>query len=412
MAQLNWNGRNYRPVGNYIKVVKPDINELMKPLSLKSGLGSVMLTGNAVNPKNNPTSPVVSPSVTPTLTVTPSITPTSTLTPTPSITPTSSPLPADCVWNTTDELWNENTNLWNDCQNVPPPSPSPSVTPTSTLTPTPSITPTITPTITLTPSITPSSTPLASGTTQAYAYLSAVTAAGGSVNSTQSAATVTLFTSLVSNGIWDSLTAFYPVLGGVSASHAINGKNPGTNNLTFNGGWTHNASGMTPNGTTGFASTALNDNTLGNFRHLSVYSRTNSDGLLSDIGCNNSFTTNGSYVFTRYNNLYYGLLGVYPGATYQVGSNTDSRGFFVFSRSGSTFNSGYRNGVLVGNRNLSVATVNLDIYIGALNEQGSAAYYSSRQLCFASVGTTVDAKQSQFATIVNAFQTSLGRNTY
>jgi hypothetical protein len=158
MAQLNWNGRNYRPVGNYIKVVKPDINELMKPLSLKSGLGSAILTGQAINPRNIPTSPVVSPSVTPTLTVTPSITPTSTLTPTPSITPTSSPLPADCVWNTTDELWNTNTNLWNDCQNVPP---SPSVTPTSTLTPTPSVTPTLTPTITptITPSITPSSTP-------------------------------------------------------------------------------------------------------------------------------------------------------------------------------------------------------------------------------------------------------------
>lgn len=189
MAQLNWNGRNYRPVGNYIKVVKPDINELMKPLSLKSGLGSVMLTGNAVNPRNNPS---VTPSVTPTITVTPSITPTTTLTPTPSITPTltqtpsitptntltpttsvtptitptntvtptvtSTPLPADCVWNRNDELWNSNTNLWNDCQNVPP---TPSVTPTSTLTPTPSITPTITPTITLTPSITPSSTPVA-----------------------------------------------------------------------------------------------------------------------------------------------------------------------------------------------------------------------------------------------------------
>jgi hypothetical protein len=267
--------------------------------------------------------------------------------------------------------------------------------------------------MTLTPSITPSSSPLASGTTQAYAYLSAVTAAGGSVNSTQSAATVTLFTSLVSNGIWDSLTAFYPVLGGVSASHAINAKNPGTNNLTFNGGWTHNASGMTPNGTTGYANTGINDNTLPSFRHLSVYSRTDVNSTGIDIGCNNQISTYGTYVLIRSSNLYFGLLGAWPGPSYSVGSSLDSRGYFVFSRSGSTFNTGYRNGVLVGNRNVGVlGTAGHNIYIGAVNDAGTAANYSTRQLCFASLGTSVDAKQSQFATIVNAFQTSLGRNTY
>ena len=84
--QLKWNGRSYRPVGNYIKVSEPDINELMKPLSEKKGLGSAILTGNVINAKNATGTPVpVSP------TPTPSITPTSTITPTPTLTPTQTP---------------------------------------------------------------------------------------------------------------------------------------------------------------------------------------------------------------------------------------------------------------------------------------------------------------------------------
>jgi hypothetical protein len=71
MSQLNWKGRPYRPVGGtgYIRVYKPDINDLMKPLSQKSGLGSAILTGNVINPVNLPTTspvPSVTPSPTPT----------------------------------------------------------------------------------------------------------------------------------------------------------------------------------------------------------------------------------------------------------------------------------------------------------------------------------------------------------
>jgi hypothetical protein len=98
MAQLNWKGRKYRPVGNWIKVVDHDINELMKPLSLKKGLGSAILTGNFISGNGQETPvPDVSPSPTPsnTSTPTPSVTQTNTpsQTVTPSITPSSTPYP-------------------------------------------------------------------------------------------------------------------------------------------------------------------------------------------------------------------------------------------------------------------------------------------------------------------------------
>jgi hypothetical protein len=160
--RLQWRGRSYKPAGNYIKVYKPDVNELIKPLSQKGKLGSAILTGSFIsgigdNYAPEPTSPVVTPSVTPTNT----ITPTPSLTP--SLTPSETPplVPADCVWDTNTLLWSANTNNWEDCQDVPQPSPTPTETTTST--PTPSVTPTNTTTPTNTntptPSITPSSTP-------------------------------------------------------------------------------------------------------------------------------------------------------------------------------------------------------------------------------------------------------------
>lgn len=157
--RLQWKGRSYRPAGNYIRVYKPDINELMKPLSMKKGLGSAMLTGEVISGIGDaygpqPTSPVITPSSTPSVTQTSTPTPSITQTNTPSITPsvTSSPVPADCLWNLTDEFWSGNTNNWEVCQDVPV-SPTPSVTQTQT----PSVTPTLT--TTNTPSLTPSSTP-------------------------------------------------------------------------------------------------------------------------------------------------------------------------------------------------------------------------------------------------------------
>ena len=167
--RLNWKGRSYRPAGNYIRVYKPSINELMKPLSEKGRLGSAILTGEILSGIGDayapePTSPVITPSVTPTNTETPSptpsLTPSETPTNTPSVTPSSTPasIPQDCVWDTNTLEWSANTNNWEVCQDVPQPSPTPSITPspTETNTPTPSVTQTNTPSVT--PSLTPTNT--------------------------------------------------------------------------------------------------------------------------------------------------------------------------------------------------------------------------------------------------------------
>jgi hypothetical protein len=295
-------------------------------------------------------------------------------------------------------------------------TPTPTATQTGTPTPTPtssSVPVSPTPTQTGTPTPTPSSTPPIPGLAEANTYLSAVVSAGGTVTSPMSAATVTLFTSLFSNNIWNSLTAFYPILGGVQNSHAINGKNPGTNDLVFSGSWTHNASGMTGNGTTGVANTGINDSTLTDNRHLSIYSRTNITSGAVDIGCL-APSTYGSYLQLRMTDFISrvgvkSILGQDQSGAYDY-ANTTSSGFFITTSPSSR--QVYQNGTIKATLGNVVGNAGLSIYIGALNNNGTASSFSTRQYCFASVGTNISSVATTFSTVVNTYQTSLGRNTY
>ena len=369
---IKWGGKNWRPGGPIKRQpINQSIEELMKPLSEKFHKGNVWIPVILDAPQTTSTADIT-PSPTPTNTTTPSVTPTNTNTPTPSVTATQTGTP----------------------------------TQTPTNTPTNTSTPTNTPT--------PSSTPPTPGVAEANTYLAAVVAAGGTVTSPMSAATITMFTSLFSNNLWNTLTAFYPVLGGVQNSHAINGKNPGTNKLTINGGWTHNTSGITCNATTGFANTGINDSTLTNNRHLSIYSRTNNISGAVDIGCKAS-STNGSYLQLRMTDVVSrvgvkSILGQDQSGAYDYG-NTTSSGFFIVTSPATRIV--YQNGIQKVSLSNVAGSAGLSIYIGALNNNGTASAFSSRQYCFASVGGTFDVfAAGTFSTVVNTYQTSLGRNTY
>lgn len=472
--QLKWNGRNYRPAGNLIRVYKPDINELIKPASQKKW-NSVILTGQILSGVSGGTTPVppVSPSLTPTNTPTPSVTPTNTPTtsltptntptetntPTPSITASETPTqtPSETPTNTptltpTETPTETPTNTPSETPTLTPsetPTNTPSETPTNTPSPTtgglacllqtengddiqtegsdnlepescpsvtPSPTPSITPTETPTNTPTPSATLEPSGTTEAKTYLAAVLNAGGTgITPTVSAATITLFTSLVSNGLWDSLNVFYPVLGGVQTAHAINAKSPGTNDLVFSGGWTHNASGMTANGTNGVANTGVLHSTLGNNSHASIYNNTNNIQSGVDIGCLNGSGI-GIYIQTRFTDIASqigckGINGIDPSGARNF-ANTDARGYYIVTRNSPTNKQILKNGTVQNTQSNTQGTASLPIYIGAYNANGTTAGYVNRQYSFATLGGEVNTLGGTLSTIINTFQTSLGRNIY
>lgn len=499
MSPLNWKGKPYRPVGGtgYIRVYKPDINELLKPLSQKKGLGSAILTGNAINPQNSPLPQNVTP--TPTPSFTPTNTPTNTPTVTPSVTPTepydiylfeecnnpsnkfrfeyvpgilnvgdvyyiSGGTSGSCEWSANTEFWSGETTNWDVCTpgvfngyasvitysgtgtlysasgvtftlqgSCPGVTPTPTMTPTNTQTNTPTNTQTNTPTNTGTPTSTatptntstntptPSNTPPASGTTEANAFLAAVLATGGtfgSSGSTISAATQTLFTSLVSNSLWDKIIAFYPFVGGSSASCAINGKTPGTYNITWNGGMTFDSNGPKGNGTNGYGDTNINDDTVLNLNdvHLSLYSITDSQDAGADFGVRNSGNTSSFQSFVRQpspdtNNFQSRI----HDNTFNLISMGSSKGYYIFTRTASNARRWYRNGTSIGNdTTTSVSKTNANIYFFARNIQGTgAANYNARQWVFASVGNGLTTTEmGTLSTIINTFETSLSRNTY
>lgn len=143
-----------------------------------------------------------------------------------------------------------------------PPSPTPTSTVTPTITPSTTVTPTpsITPSVTVTPTPSPS---IPSGDADATAYLAAVVSAGGTTDATIDAAVDTLFVDLKAAGVYSKLFAFYPVVGGIAASHAINANGNTSYDLTFAGGWTHSVSGMTSNGSNAYADTNVTPQDLG-----------------------------------------------------------------------------------------------------------------------------------------------------
>jgi len=406
---INWGGKQWRPGNpNRRQPVNQSVSELMKPLGEKFNRGNVWVPIIMDVPQETSVSNIT-PSPTPTNTVTPTNTGTPTSTPTNTQTPTNTGTPTQTATNTPT--------------NTGTPTSTPTNTQTPTNTGTPTQTATNTPTNTGTPTNTPTPSSIASGTTQAQAYLRAVVDAGGTgITSTVSAATITLFTSLVSNNLWDKMSAFYPMLGGNSAGCKFNGKNPVDSNaayrLSFTGGWTFNSSGATSNGTNAYSNTFFypSGTTLGN-QHLSVYLGNNNAPSGSGKAYIGSSDSNGSYFVIGQDGAPEWFYGVSTNGGSSPGGTPSTQGLLLASATGSTSASTsialYRNGSIVTNTNQNSVVDRLSVYLGAFNNDGTASQFYNNQYRFSTLGLGLTAAQvSTLSTIINTFQTSLGRNTY
>ena len=367
----------------------------------------------------NPVTPSATVGVTPT--PTPSITASPTQTNTPTQTPTETP--TQTPTNTTTQTpTNTSTPTETPTQTATNTS-TPTNTPTLTQTQTPTVTQTPTSTITQTPTNTgtptPSPTLPASGTTEANAYLTAVVDAGGTgITSTVSAATVTLFTSLVSNGLYDKMTAFYPMLGGNSDGCKFNGKNPVNTDaayrLTFFGGWTFNPSGATSNGTTAYADTFLAPSALTlNSQHYSIYMGNNNvpAGGTNYFGC--AEVVGGTQLYNVIAQdggprWFYGVSSTGVGTT----TTPDTQGFILMASSGSSDETLYRNATIIDTTSVSRGTITRSNYIAAMNN-GTPIQHYDNEYRFVTIGSGLTASEvSTLSTIINTFQTTLNRNTY
>jgi len=243
--------------------------------------------------------------------------------------------------------------------------------------------------------------------TDAQAFLNAA----GITDLGQANAVNTLVVDLKAAGVWTKMKAIYPFVGGTAAAHKFNLKDPrdldAAFRLAFNGGWVHSSTGVLPNGTTGYANTFLASNAMGqNNIHVSIYSRTDTDGLYSDIGGG----AGSSYVdiLLKYVGRAYLYVNTSQGDYY---TNPSSTGLYIANRIVSGAVSLFKNNtkVINGNRQAQTPTT-YNLYLAAENGAGTAGLYSPREQAFASIGDGLtDTEAANFYTAVQKYQTTLGR---
>lgn len=233
------------------------------------------------------------------------------------------------------------------------------------------------------------------------------------ISGTEATAICTLVQDLKDSSLWTSMAAIYPFVGGTATTCKWNLKDPQNTDaayrLVFTGGWTYTSGGADPNGSTGVANTFINTSTtLSNYdRHWSIYYGEHT----TNTGWNGAF--NGSSVA-------FGIQ-VYDGANISVGTNNiassgvanaDTKGFYVGSITGSGANLAtvYKTGVSKNSVTANSMINNLNFYIGALNNNGTANLFTNRIYSFVSLGAGLTSDNIRaLNTIVEKFNDALSR---
>ena len=243
----------------------------------------------------------------------------------------------------------------------------------------------------------------------ALAFLSAAAITDPTITS----AICTLVTSMKADGTWAKCSAIYPMVGGTATTQKFNLKNPLDTNaafrLLFSGGWTHSANGALPNGSNSFANTFFNPSANGsqNSHHISYYSRTNSN--LTEVEVGGANATQGSLLEIRTSGITY--FRINSGTTYITAADTDSKAFYIANRTASNVINGWRNSTKIATGATASGTMTAQNYfLGAVNNNGIAQFYSRKQCAFASIGSGLtDGEAALLYTSVQAFNTTLSR---
>lgn len=242
--------------------------------------------------------------------------------------------------------------------------------------------------------------------------------AAGITDSGQIAAVNNLVSDLIAANLWYRFAAIYPFVGGTAAAHKLNLRDPRDLNaaqrLTFNGTPTHDANGIT------WASGAYADTNFAQSQNnylvvntsLHYYSRTAPGTPGIDMGyyaapsywlgikfSGNSYTTindsDGGGVSETYSDI-----GLFSSSRANTPASRD------YYRNGNLLRStsqAYSEGVAIGN-----------LYLGAAQNiaggGGTALLPSDRNCGYAAIGYGLTAaEEAAHYTIVQAFQTALGR---
>jgi hypothetical protein len=252
--------------------------------------------------------------------------------------------------------------------------------------------------------------------TPADTYIAAVLANGGSLSGAEQTAIQTFYNDLDTAGVYSKMHVMYPMLGGVANSNKINFINPGTNDLTFTGTWTHsvNGSSCTAN-VANFADTGFNP---------SASASPSTDFSVGAMAQNGSSTGYYGLGSSTANYIILGAFGFseayYPGLIQFAGSGFSGGGSLMVSNR--TASAAWKAGIIVsgsGTGNFAYSTAqsttyptpyNGNWYFGSIN---GASFPAGGLLKFGYLATSMNDTQLQdLADAVNTLNTAFNRNLW
>lgn len=171
--------------------------------------------------------------------------------------------------------------------------------------------------------------------------------------------------------------------------------------------------GYAGNGTTSYLTTGYNPGGAGTFKYLQdncamgIWSRTNSDATVAELGARTSSTLAQSIMLLRTTNLFSIRANSNTATTV---ANTDSSGFFIQRRTASNATAAFRNGSALGTGSVaSVALVNTAWLFGAASNNGTPALFSARELSLGlGGGSLTDGEIAAANAAFAAYMTAVG----
>ena len=231
---------------------------------------------------------------------------------------------------------------------------------------------------------------------------------------TQQNAINTLVVSLKGYSIWTKFKAIYPIVGGSASSHKFNLKDARDLDvafrLTFSTGWTHSSNGMVGNGTSAFADTYLVPSTnLVTDNHVSIYLNTlfTTGFAPYNIGAYNSET---QAMAIRAMGTFDNISRTYNYSAINIANTIDNTAGFWLNNIISPNHRQLRNNVLRSSATKTGTAPTQKVYLGALNFNGTANFFTNQRIAFSTIGDNLTAtEEGNLYTAVQAYQTTLSR---
>lgn len=263
----------------------------------------------------------------------------------------------------------------------------------------------------------------------AQAYLDAVEAAGGTINSTITEATGILFTDLKDAGIYSKLNVFYPMIGGVYNSIRIEAKLQSSYYLTENGSWTYSSSGATTTATTTHSSyfntqyNSFNNLTTANSSYSTYWVNTHNYTPSNDQYFSGAYSGQTELWSTNpYNSTTWNFMGYRnnEGPTFNptTAGIIPNGGYFINSElniGGTNTIQGMANTATYVSQAMNATTSlpNTNFFLGNISILNSPYNGIPGTYNFLHIGQGLnETEMTTLSTIINTFQTALGRNTY